>query len=371
MNDFAEIFSPGEFLGDELLARNWTQTEFAEIIGRPVRLVNEIILGKKSITPETALQFAEGLDTSPELWMNLESQYQLSKVNPIDNSIKRKAQLRERFPVREMIKRGWVDSSTNIEILEKQCLDFFEVIDLKETPTLLHAAKKTTYSDISILQLAWLFRAKKIACTQIIPKFSKQQLIKNLSELKKLMIAPEEIRKVTRILNDCGVRLVIVEPLPSSKIDGACFWLSAKEPVIALSTRLDRIDNFWFVLRHEIEHVIQGDGKNGQPIVDEEVGCEHKEKLPDIEVRANEAASEFCVSRVDLENYIARVNPYYFSGKRVMGFASRLMVHPGIVVGQLQNRTSEYKYLRNYLVKVRHVMIDSTPHDGWGNIYPI
>ena len=56
MNTFAEVFPPGEFLREELEARNWTQTELADIIGRPVRLINEIIAGKKAITPETAIQ---------------------------------------------------------------------------------------------------------------------------------------------------------------------------------------------------------------------------------------------------------------------------------------------------------------------------
>ena len=79
MKNHAEIFPPGEFLIDELDARDWTQTEFAEIIGRPFRLVNEIALGKRTITPETAIQIAVGLGTSPELWMNLEAQFQLSR----------------------------------------------------------------------------------------------------------------------------------------------------------------------------------------------------------------------------------------------------------------------------------------------------
>jgi len=371
MTQYAEIFPPGEFLKDELDTRNWTQTEFAEIIGRPLRLVNDIITGKKSITPETAIQLSESLGTSPELWMNLESQFQLSKVRTSDSAIKRKAALHEKFPVREMTKRGWIDETDNIDVLEKQCIDYFEINDVTQSPMLLHAAKKTSYSDISILQLSWLFRAKKIARTQIIQRFSKKALAKNLDELKNLMSAPEEARHVTRILNNCGIRFVIVEAFPGSKIDGACFWLSATEPVIAMSTRLDRIDNFWFVLRHEIEHVIQGDGKNGQPLIDENVGDQSIEELPNIEIVANNAASEFCISKVDLENYISRVNPYYFSNKRVLGFAARLSLHPGIVVGQLHNRFKEYQNLRRHLAKIRSIVVESTPHDGWGSTYPI
>ena len=84
---FAEIFPPGEFLKEELEARAWSQIELADIMGRPVKLVNEIILGKRAITPETAMQLGDALGTGPEFWMNLESQYQLSKVAPQEGRV--------------------------------------------------------------------------------------------------------------------------------------------------------------------------------------------------------------------------------------------------------------------------------------------
>ncbi len=65
-----------------------------------------------------------------------------------------------------------------------------------------------------------------------------------------------------RILAECGVRLIIVEGLPNAKIDGVCFWLDKVSPVIGLSLRFDQIDNFWFVIRHEIEHVLNKDGQD-------------------------------------------------------------------------------------------------------------
>lgn len=69
----AEVFPPGEFLREELDGRGWTQADFAEILGRPPRLVNEIIQGKRRITPETANRLAAALGTSPEFWLHLEA----------------------------------------------------------------------------------------------------------------------------------------------------------------------------------------------------------------------------------------------------------------------------------------------------------
>src|SRR4051794_39230105 len=111
----AEAFPPGEFLSDELEARGWTQTEFAEIIRRPTRVVNEIIAGKRGVTPETARDLAAALGTTAQLWMNLETAYQLSKVPPREERVGREAMLRERFPVREMVKRGWIKAAKSYD----------------------------------------------------------------------------------------------------------------------------------------------------------------------------------------------------------------------------------------------------------------
>jgi HTH-type transcriptional regulator/antitoxin HigA len=373
----AEIFPPGELLKDELEARNWSQTEFAEIIGRPVRLINEIIAGKKAITPETATQLGASLGTSAQLWLNLESQYQLSKIETPNESIGRKARLHEQFPVRDCIRRGWVAANDDIAVLEDNVLKFFELKSLDAFPVLAHAAKKTSYDDVSILQWAWLYRAKWMAQSISAKSYKKDALNRTLLKLKELLVSPEETRHVPRLLAEAGVRYVLIETLPNSKIDGACLWLSDTQPVIAMSTRLDRIDNFWFVLRHEIEHLLREDGKDKRVMVDENLGEPMDADSPDEEKIANHEAAQFAVTDDELDLYMARVNPYFFAEERVKGFASRIGVHPGIVVGRLQKKLEQsnypnpYKFLRSYLVKVRHIVARAAPTDGWGQIFPI
>ena len=60
---------------------------------------------------------------------------------------------------------------------------------------------------------------------------------------------------ITKLLADAGIRLVILESLPNTRIDGACFWLDRNSPVVVLSLRYDRIDGFWHTLFHELGHV--------------------------------------------------------------------------------------------------------------------
>lgn len=74
---------PGEILLEEFLVpMNVSQVAFAAHIGVPVQRVNEIVRGKRGITPETAWLFAEALGTSPEFWLNLQSNYDLVRFRP-------------------------------------------------------------------------------------------------------------------------------------------------------------------------------------------------------------------------------------------------------------------------------------------------
>ena len=335
----AEVFHPGEYLLDMLNERGWTQTEFAEIIDRPIQLVNGIINKKRGITPETAQEIAAALGTSAKLWMNLDSAYNLWKSERDLSSIKKHAKLRSQFAIREMIHRGWLQPTENIEILESQTLRFYEIKSLDEKPRLsLNVATKrsgTENEEINPLQLAWLYRVKHIASTMQVPKYSPSKLKKALSTLKGLRSAPEQTRYVPELLEQSGVRFVIVEPISSSKIDGVCLWLDDNSPVLGMTLRFDRIDNFWFVLRHEIEHILNEDGKSGAVLDSDIFSSRDDSDLSKQEKLANISAAEFCISQKQLTNFIARNDPYYYR-KSVLGFAERLGVHPGLIVGQLQ-----------------------------------
>lgn len=374
----AEAFPPGDFLREELEARGWTQTEFAKIIGRSARLVNEIIAAKRGVTPETAMDFAAAFGTSAQYWLNLDSAYQLFKAAPAnertarDDRISREARLREKYPVRELVKRGWIEPSENYDVLETRVFSYYNVSSIDDEPCFAHAAKRNYSDDFSQNQLAWLFRVKQMANSIHTPNYTEKKLRSALKELESLTTEPEEARNVPKILAECGVRFVIVEPMPGSKIDGVCFWVNNnKTPVIGLTLLHDRIDNFWFVVRHEIEHVLREDGKQF-PILDEaaEGGGLSSNGDSEAEEAANLAAADFCVPQDEMTNFIDRVHPIY-SEKKVVGFANRIARHPGLVVGQIHHQTRRYDLLRRHLVKTREIITQSALTDGYGFASPI
>ena len=168
------------------------------------------------------------------------------------------------------------------------------------------------------------------------------------------------------------MRFVIVETLSAAKIDGACFWLNDVSPVVALAMRFDRIDNFWFVLRHELEHVLRGHGRTAIAL-DVELEGAHAgtgAAVPEEERLANEAAADFCVPREMMEQFYARKSPI-FTDRDLLGFSAMLQVHPGLVAGQLQHRIGQYDRFRKHLVKVRSIVKPSAAADGWGDVFPV
>ena len=74
---------PGEILLEEfLIPLEMSQVAFAEHIGVPVQRVNEIVRGKRGVTPETAWLFSQAFGTTPEFWLNLQTNYDLALARP-------------------------------------------------------------------------------------------------------------------------------------------------------------------------------------------------------------------------------------------------------------------------------------------------
>ncbi len=76
---------PGVILGQEFLAPlGISQVAFAAHLGVPVQRINELINGKRGITPETAWLLAAALNTTPEFWINLQAAYDLARSRPAE-----------------------------------------------------------------------------------------------------------------------------------------------------------------------------------------------------------------------------------------------------------------------------------------------
>lgn len=367
------IEHPGVYLREEMEARNWSQRDLAFILGTPEQAVNMILSGKRGISADMALALADAFDVSADFFANLQKAYDLSRAKTPDPSVALRGTMQSKYPVREMINRGWLTQS-DTSLLETQLVRFFEVGFADEIPYLAHAAKKSRYdeSEISAPQLAWLYRVRQLAKSVAAIEYTEKKLRDALRDLEELLLAPQDARHVPRILAECGVRLIFVEKLPKAQIDGVCFWLDSRSPVIGMSLQRDTIDNFWFVLRHEIEHVLNGDGQTKEIIDVSLTGEKASANNPDIpseERVANAAAANFCAPAGKLDSFMIRKKPFYYE-KDVVAFAQMHYRHPGLVVGQMHFRMGRYDYLQRHLAKVRQFVLPGAIADGWGQAVP-
>jgi HTH-type transcriptional regulator/antitoxin HigA len=355
---------PGEFIRAELEKRGWGQAELAKVIGRPLPTVNEIIQGKRAILPEMAVALGAAFGTGALVWLQRESAYRLSLVEQNDPETRARARLYGLAPVKDMERRGWIAPTRRARELEAELCRFFGVASLEEAPRLDASARQpSSGEEFTAAQRAWLFRAAQLAATVPARPFEPRRFEAGLSRLRALAGAADNVPQVPGALAELGVRFMVVEPLPRTRLDGAAFWLREDQPAIALSLRYDRIDWFWHTLAHELSHVRHGDKRSLDANL---VGESRVEPADAVEARAEREGAAWLIPPERLRSFILRTRPFY-AKEKLQRFALRQGVHPGIVSGQLQHlKELGWDAHRDLLAKVRERLVRAAPTDGWG-----
>ena len=348
--------------------RGWTQEDLAAIIGKSRQSISELVSGKNGVALEMALSLAAAFGNGAHDWLLFDQLYKLSMADRNVSQVKKMASLYQVAPVRDMVKRGWIKPDLSTDELQAELEAFYESDSLESGISFPVAARRTvTLADLNSAEIAWCFRARHLAQSLLANNFSPTRMDKAQAALKKLAAHPKEARHVPSVLADFGIRFLIVEPLSSAKIDGAAFWIDSG-PVIALSLRYDRVDGFWFTLMHEFAHIKYGDPLSiDSGMVDATKGVSVALAEDEAERRANTEAANSLIPTSELDSFVRRVGPLY-PRDRVIQFANRLRIHPGIIVGQLQHRRElGYMSLREVLVKIREHVTSTTLTDGWGH----
>ena len=207
--------TPGEILKEELDARGWTQTDFAEILGRPIQAINEIISGKKAVVPATAVELSRAMGNSPEFWLNLESAYRLDLLHhegKNNEQIARRAKVYSLVPVKEIAKKGWIKKSQNLDIIEREVCRLLEIESVDEKPVLAVAARKSDpYGALSPGQVAWVCRARQIARRKKVNPFDRRKFNAQVGSLAELSVDDAGVAQLPKALANLGVRLVVVD----------------------------------------------------------------------------------------------------------------------------------------------------------------
>ena len=253
----------------------------------------------------------------------------------------------QRFPIREMVARGWIkEKVTDVPRQAKEVMrrflaplgkDWAPLALYKQTHYYLRSARQMDFYALA----AWNARVCMRAL-QTPPSVTFQPgtlTLEFMHELAHLSALHDGPKHAVQYLDKIGVSVVVEPHLPETYIDGAAILAEPHQPIVALTLRYDRIDNFWFVLMHELIHISKHLNPNLTAFYDD-LDVEDTSSLQERE--ADSLAGEALIPEAEWRKSPASSlrNP-----DAVQHLASRLRIHPAIVAGRIRHQRKSYRVL--------------------------
>ncbi|MBK7336852.1 MAG: ImmA/IrrE family metallo-endopeptidase [Saprospirales bacterium] len=310
---------------------------------------------KKPVSLDMARVLGEVFNTSPQYWMNLDTGYRLwAQAEKSDKEAVAdiKAQIYERMPIRDMVKKGWLPLTKSAEELVEAVKAFwgwealdFGILEREYQPCL--ARRSTAYNQYNAsYAITWYQMARKKAEELDVPPYRKNLLESLYERLHTYTPDPANIRVFLRELGLAGVKFLLLPHLEKTYLDGAAFF-SGDNPVVVYTARYNRLDHFWFTIAHEIAHVLLHLNEQTPFILDDLQDGERNQ----LEDEANALAGK----QLKHPEIWAFLSPYlhYTPLDKVEECAVEYGVHPAIVVGKLAHEDKKYfRPMHRYQEKV-------------------
>jgi len=255
----------------------------------------------------------------------------------------------ELFPIAEMCKRGWLKHKGSLAEAKKNAQELIGRWAARMgadalQPALLrrHVRAGSTVNDYALA--AWRIRVSLLALDQPAPKYQPgsvtHDFVRDLVRLSYLDNGPLLARE---FLLKNGIHFIVEPHLPHTHLDGAAIKLPDGAPLIALTLRYDRLDNFWFTLCHELAHVaLHFDGEEATVFFDD---LEQTE-IDTLEKDADQWATDALIPS-DLWQG-ADMNGKT-SVTRLCEFATSLRISPAIPAGRIRKEKGDYKLFSGLL----------------------
>lgn len=330
------VFPPGMSLAETLDFLGMPQAELAARIGRTPKFVNELIAGKAPLHEQTAMALERVLDIPASIWTGLEGQYRLFKARSAETEeLETMAPWVEKFPVRAMVKLGWIRKCFTPEATARELLRFFGVASPDAWHEVWGAERFTVafrrsqaFAPNTFAIAAWLRRGELNAINHECGSFDAKLFRAAIPKLRALTQIREPAVFQPRLHSlccSCGVAVVFVPEVPGTHVSGAARWVG-KRPIIQLSLRHKTDDHLWFAFFHEAKHILD---HPRQKVFINGIDGESSE-----EQEANAFAAETLIPGKALKRFLAKGSP---SLSTIKVFATHIGVSPGVVVGRLQH----------------------------------
>jgi HTH-type transcriptional regulator/antitoxin HigA len=335
---------PIEAIKFRMEQQNLSQRDLVPFIGSRSK-VSEVLSGKHPLTLSMIRALHAGLKIPAKVLLQERSPTDLEE-SPVEW---------DRFPLAEMVARGWIkekvtDMRTQAEGVLRR---FFASLGPAKTTVALYRQSHHMRSGRPVDDYALTAWTAGVAlrALQHPPPADYAPGIVNLDfmrELVRLSVFQTGPSLAQEYLRKRGISLIIEPHLARTHLDGAAIMLQAGRPVLGLTLRYDRIDNFWLALMHELAHVSLHLGNEGAQFFDDLDAASDGDPR---EREADQFAQEALIPEEEWQKSSAR---RVRSPDAAQQLADRLRIHPAIVAGRMRFHFKSYRIL-NQVVGHRQV----------------
>ena len=344
----AQATHPGTLIKDELDAiPELNQRKLAQELDVKPSFLNEIIKGKRPVTADIAILLEKTLGISADYWMKFQSQYEIDKARVKQKNIKKIKNIelwsiiKEYVPVLYFKKCGYLkeDIDKDIEsiktIYNVHSIDGLVASFSKNKYAFYRKSEKLKINEKNMF--AWSSLAEYEAKNQSINTFNFDNLGQLCLNLNRIFYEnTNTIDRVKKVLNQFGVKMLLIDKLEKTPIDGFSFW-SDNNPAIALTLRYNRIDNFAFTIMHEIAHIdLHLKNDRNQKFLD----LTKKENIDKCEKEADLYAQKNLISKVCWSDILENYLPLDDDKIKIIG--DKYKINPAILLGRISYEINYY-----------------------------
>ena len=259
------------------------------------------------------------------------------------------------FPLQEMVKYGWIKATS--KELRSQAVDiikdFFSPLESKLPAEAL--CRSTFHENSSRVMdkyalFAWLTRILVKAKDESIninkdPKTLTKDSLCQLAQLSRYKDGPIKAKEQ---LAKYGIILIVERHLPKTYLDGAAVLSEEGIPVVGITLRHNRVDNFWFTLQHELVHVWKHLKNKDESFVDDFDPKDANYNYDRCEIEANKYAKNALIPK----SIWRRSEAYTLhTTEAVLALADELKIHPAIVAGRIRYENKQYTNFKDIIYK--------------------
>jgi HTH-type transcriptional regulator / antitoxin HigA len=278
--------------------------------------------------------------------------------DPLKHVVEAKRFDHRNFPFSEMCAKEYFPGYTSVRLAKEKSEELlgnlFCVFD-EHYPQVIHCRQSNGGKEVDNgALLAWqahiLHTLKAIEHNEVCPQPLDDAFYEQLLTLSSYTRGP---LLVGDLLATRNIHFVIMPHLSRTYLDGAAFLSPQGNPIIAMTLRYDRSDNFWFTLMHELAHVVLHLGADRtKSFFDDTSGL-----TIGVRNEFERQADEFAQSKLIPESYLSHrdlQDPSRWTEQRIISEAKRMNRGPAVLVGRLRWESGDYTLFTNLLGKVEY-----------------